>query len=187
MPELAHKKTADMDGLRYSPDDPYYRLGPFRSCLYVAAFRLLNCTSSFQRVRAETVELTERCYSGGDSQGLPGFSSPRILGIPTISFAITTLISTLKEIKRTKNKTLVHGQHNIYGANRKMMIQLCKFATRPVPGPCHTCVIPHIRMSDATRTNESCVMDEQSMSRICRIMSHTRMSYGIRMNDPFHT
>jgi len=23
-----------MDGLRYSPDDPYYRLGPVHTCLY---------------------------------------------------------------------------------------------------------------------------------------------------------
>jgi len=37
MPELdpGNKKTADMDGLRYSPDDPYYRLGPVHTCLYV--------------------------------------------------------------------------------------------------------------------------------------------------------
>ena len=26
---------ADMDGLRYSPDDPYYRLRPIHTCLYV--------------------------------------------------------------------------------------------------------------------------------------------------------
>ena len=26
---------ADMDGLRYSPDNPYYRLGPVHTCLYV--------------------------------------------------------------------------------------------------------------------------------------------------------
>jgi len=26
-----------MDGLRYSPDDPYYRLGPVHTCLYVRA------------------------------------------------------------------------------------------------------------------------------------------------------
>ena len=32
------------------------------------------------------VELTDGCYSGGDSQGLPGFIHPRVLGIPTISF-----------------------------------------------------------------------------------------------------
>ena len=25
----------DMDGLRYSPDDSYYRLGPVHACLYV--------------------------------------------------------------------------------------------------------------------------------------------------------
>ena len=25
----------DMDGLRYSPDDPYYRLGLVHTCLYV--------------------------------------------------------------------------------------------------------------------------------------------------------
>jgi len=37
MPELAHKKTADMpvDGLHYSPDDPYNRLGPVHTCVYV--------------------------------------------------------------------------------------------------------------------------------------------------------
>jgi len=33
------------------------------------------------------VEQTEGCYSEGDSQGLPGYSNPRILGIPTISFS----------------------------------------------------------------------------------------------------
>ena len=26
---------ADIDGLRYSPDDPYYKLGPVDTCLYV--------------------------------------------------------------------------------------------------------------------------------------------------------
>jgi len=26
-----------MDSLRYSPDDPYYRLGPVHTCLYVRA------------------------------------------------------------------------------------------------------------------------------------------------------
>ena len=32
------------------------------------------------------VELTDGCYSGGDSQGLPGFIHPRVLAILTISF-----------------------------------------------------------------------------------------------------
>jgi len=32
------------------------------------------------------VELTDGCYSEGDSQGLPGFIYLRVLGIPTISF-----------------------------------------------------------------------------------------------------
>ena len=27
--------TADMDGLLYSPDDPYCRLGPVHTCIYV--------------------------------------------------------------------------------------------------------------------------------------------------------
>jgi len=31
----SNEKTADMDGPRYSPDDPYYRLGPVHTCLYV--------------------------------------------------------------------------------------------------------------------------------------------------------
>ena len=37
------------------------------------------------------MELTDECYSGGDSQGLPGFIHPRVLGIPTISFQNSTL------------------------------------------------------------------------------------------------
>ena len=53
-----------MDGLRYSPDDPYYRLGPVHTCLYV-------------RVR-ET----------GDWDIFLGFIHPRVLGIPTISFQL---------------------------------------------------------------------------------------------------
>jgi len=36
--------------------------------------------------RPRKKELTDGCYSGGDSQGLPGFIHPRVLGIPTISF-----------------------------------------------------------------------------------------------------
>ena len=38
--------TADMDSLRYSPDDPYYRLGPVHTCLYVRACQLVTRTSS---------------------------------------------------------------------------------------------------------------------------------------------
>jgi len=38
------------------------------------------------------VELTDGCYSEGDSQGLPGFIHPRVLGIPT-QFSIKTLLS----------------------------------------------------------------------------------------------
>jgi len=34
MPEIAHKKTADMEG-RYFPGDPDYRTGPVHTCLYV--------------------------------------------------------------------------------------------------------------------------------------------------------
>jgi len=28
MPALVHKKTSDMDGICYSPDDSCYRIGP---------------------------------------------------------------------------------------------------------------------------------------------------------------
>jgi len=34
-----------MDVLRYSPVDPYYRLGAFHTCLYVRACRLVTRTS----------------------------------------------------------------------------------------------------------------------------------------------
>jgi len=82
----------DMDGLRYSPDDPYYRLGPVHTCLYVRAREtgdwdlFLGPGNGCER---RLVELTNRCYSGGvrgDSEGLPGFIHPRVLGIPNISF-----------------------------------------------------------------------------------------------------
>jgi len=42
----SNKKTADMNGLRYSPDDPYYRLGPVHTCPCVRACRLVTGTSS---------------------------------------------------------------------------------------------------------------------------------------------
>jgi len=32
---MPDKKMTDMDGLRYSPDHPYYRLMPVHACLYV--------------------------------------------------------------------------------------------------------------------------------------------------------
>ena len=46
---------ADMDGLRYSPDDPYYRLGPVRTCLYVRV-RETGDWAPLEWVRAETGE-----------------------------------------------------------------------------------------------------------------------------------
>jgi len=36
-----------MDGLRYSHDDPYYRLGPVYTCLYLRACQLVTGTSFF--------------------------------------------------------------------------------------------------------------------------------------------
>jgi len=58
----------------YSPDDPYYRLGPVHTCLYVRACRLVTGTSfpvSWNGQGRRLVELTDGCYSGGDFQGLP--------------------------------------------------------------------------------------------------------------------
>jgi len=36
----------DMDGLRYSPNDTYYRLGPVHTCLYVRACGLVPVTGT---------------------------------------------------------------------------------------------------------------------------------------------
>jgi len=66
-----------MDGLRYSPDDPYYRLGPVLTCLYVQ----VRETGDWDLFLGPN-----GCYSEGNFQGLPRFIRPRILGIPTISF-----------------------------------------------------------------------------------------------------
>jgi len=54
-----------------------------------AHFGFSSVHSGFGLSRKEKrrlVEMTDGCYSGGDSQGLPGFIHPRVLGIPTISF-----------------------------------------------------------------------------------------------------
>ena len=66
-----------MDGLRYSSDDLYYRLGPIHTCLYVRVHEtgdwdlfLGPLEWATRRVR-RLVELTDVCYSEGDSQGLP--------------------------------------------------------------------------------------------------------------------
>ena len=78
-----------MDGLRYSPGDPYYKLGPVHTCLYLGACRLVTGTSSWVLWNGRgrrLVQLTNGCYSEGDPQGLPGFIHPRVLGIRTISF-----------------------------------------------------------------------------------------------------
>jgi hypothetical protein len=92
-----------------------------------------------------------------------------------------------KEIKRKNIKALNRRQRTTFGTSRKMMILLCKVATGPVPGPCHTCVMSHIWMSGTTGTNKSWAMYEPTKSHIWRSMSHTSTSHIIRMNDSFHT
>ena len=47
--------------------------------------------------------MTDGCYSEGDSQGLPGFIHPRVLGIPTISFQLKLYSHT-----STRCNTLQH-------------------------------------------------------------------------------
>jgi len=77
-----------MDGLRYSPDDPYYRLGPVHTCLFVQVRetgdldlflpwnrrgrKLVDQGSSLNGRGRKLVELTEGCYGGWGFQGLPG-------------------------------------------------------------------------------------------------------------------
>ena len=46
-----------MDGLRYSPDDPYSRLGPVHTCLYVRVREIGDWDlflGPLERARAET-------------------------------------------------------------------------------------------------------------------------------------
>jgi len=50
---------ADMDGLRYSPDDPYYRLGPVHTSLHARvretrAWDLFRVLGPLEWARAET-------------------------------------------------------------------------------------------------------------------------------------
>jgi len=58
-----------MDGLRYSPDDPYYELGPVNTCLHVRACRLVTATSSWSPGMGE----------GRDWWSLMGVVAERIL------------------------------------------------------------------------------------------------------------
>jgi len=124
MPEFAPKKTADIDSLGYSAGDPYYKTGPVQTCLYVRVretgdWDLFQCPLAC--VRTQTGELTEGCYSGGDFQGLPGFSNPRILGIPTISLIYTIYFQN----KKTKNTLLFPMRHLNSRPNTVSMIQIC--------------------------------------------------------------
>ena len=63
-----------MDGLRYSSHDPYYRLGPVRTCLYVRVRETGDWDlflGPLEWARAETGRADPNgCYSGGDSQEL---------------------------------------------------------------------------------------------------------------------
>jgi len=101
MPGLAHKKTADMDDLRYSPDDSVYRFGPVPHYRYglvrVSCSSMSTCgwdlfLGLLEWARAETRGLTEGGAREGARQvGLMPFHlllshNPCILGIPTISF-----------------------------------------------------------------------------------------------------
>jgi len=93
--------------------DPYYRLGPVHTCLYVRACRLVTGTSSYVPWNGRgrrLVELTDGCYSGGDSQGLPGFIHPRVrvLGIPTSVFNKNSTLNVLYIIRVLfKNRSII--------------------------------------------------------------------------------
>ena len=56
MSELAQQKTADMDGLRYSPHDPYYRLEPVHTCIYVRVRETDDWDRPLKWARVETCE-----------------------------------------------------------------------------------------------------------------------------------
>jgi len=61
------------------------------------------------------VELTDGCYSEGDSQGLPGFIYPRVLGISTISFPKKLYSQTKRHItnpslKQSQKQMCMHLQ-----------------------------------------------------------------------------
>jgi len=73
LPQLgasAHKKNADMDGPRYSPDDPYYRPGPVHTCLYVRVLELqLTYFLVFFNLRGQRLVSWPR---GVIAKGIPG-------------------------------------------------------------------------------------------------------------------
>jgi len=86
------------------------------------------------------VELTDGCYSGGDSQGLPGFIHPRVLGIPTISFQLKTLLSneTVQKFRGPNpsilQKNFVHFRIVFYAWKMQMCVEdadgRCRWRTR---------------------------------------------------------
>jgi len=63
---------ADMDGLHYYPDDPYYRLGPVHTCLYVQERETGDWDlflGPLEWARAETGGAVRWVLCGGDCQG----------------------------------------------------------------------------------------------------------------------
>jgi len=70
------QKTADINGLRYSPHDPHYGLGPVHTSLHVRVtwdwwLGHLPRSPGTEWVALRLMELTNGCWSGGNSHGLP--------------------------------------------------------------------------------------------------------------------
>jgi len=61
-----------MDGLRYSPDDPYYRLGPVYKCLYVRVRETGDWDLFPDRLRPVYTCLFVRVRETGDWDLFPG-------------------------------------------------------------------------------------------------------------------
>jgi len=130
MPELAHKKTADLDGRRYSPGDRLYcRFGPVHTCVYVRVCWLVIGTSSqvpWNWRGRRLVELTKGNSSGVDSQGLPsGFEYlPHPWGTH-YQFSIKTLLSERQRIKKRRVLLFVWQCHKVSKCTR---LALCVLA-----------------------------------------------------------
>jgi len=98
-----------MDGLRYSPDDPYYRPGPVHTCLYVRVRETGDWDlfpGPLEWARAENGGETDVCY-----RRFPGVTrvnevTPVSLGYP---LSVLNKKSTLKQTNKQHARVAVFG------------------------------------------------------------------------------
>jgi len=98
-----------MDGLRYSPDDPYYRLGPVHTCLYVRLRETGDCDlflGPLEWARAETGGADRWVLQRRGFSGVARVYSPPCAWDIHYQFSIKTLFSKEKQKEKVAEGAL---------------------------------------------------------------------------------